>query len=65
MSYFLFFWQFFLLFLLILIPYSLFKLGYSNLDNNQKLIWCLIILLIPFFGGLAYLLVMRNKKIIK
>ncbi|MDR0229001.1 MAG: PLD nuclease N-terminal domain-containing protein [Flavobacteriaceae bacterium] len=51
-------WQLFILFIAIVLPtVVLYKLGKSPLDSNRKLLWCLIVIFIPFFGSLAYLLV--------
>lgn len=32
-------------------------------DNSAKIVWALIVLLIPLFGSLAYLVIGRRKKI--
>ncbi|RXF69108.1 PLDc N-terminal domain-containing protein [Arcticibacter tournemirensis] len=32
-------------------------------DRSIKPLWCLVIILAPFFGSLIYLLVGRNQKI--
>ncbi|WP_240485465.1 PLD nuclease N-terminal domain-containing protein [Myroides marinus] len=58
----LFIWQFFLLILLILIPYSLYRVGRADLEYNYKLIWCLLIIFVPVLGAIAYLLVGNSKK---
>ncbi|AJA68457.1 PLDc_N domain-containing protein [Myroides odoratimimus] len=57
-------WQFFLLSLIGLIIYSLYKVGRSTLEYNYKVIWCLIIIFAPVLGAIAYLLVgNRDKKV--
>ncbi|SFW38833.1 Phospholipase_D-nuclease N-terminal [Sinomicrobium oceani] len=60
-------WQIILLLLVILIPglmfLSLFKLSKSALPSDRKIIWTIIILLFPFFGATAYLLVGHNSAV--
>ncbi|MGL4583739.1 MAG: PLD nuclease N-terminal domain-containing protein [Flavobacterium sp.] len=41
--------------------YSLYHLGKSSLDSRQKLVWCLVIIFIPF-GFVAYLLAKPYKS---
>jgi hypothetical protein len=51
------YWQIFILLLIVFIIYTLFKLGKSSLPSDKKLIWCILILVFPIIGSIAYLLV--------
>ncbi|PWJ43198.1 PLDc N-terminal domain-containing protein [Sediminitomix flava] len=33
------------------------------LDNNEKLIWALVIIFLPIIGSIAFLAIGRNKKV--
>lgn len=63
MDFFLMLWQLFVLVAIVLLPiYCFYKLGKASIDSDRKLLWCLIILLIPVLGSLAYLLVGTKYK---
>ncbi|WP_300485188.1 PLDc N-terminal domain-containing protein [Flavobacterium sp.] len=52
-----FYWQLFLLCLIVFIIFSLFRLSKSRLESDRKIIWCILILAFPVLGSLAYFIV--------
>ena len=58
----LFVWQMFILASLILLIYCLKDLLNSDFKGNEKTIWFLTILFIPFGGSVLYLIIGRNKS---
>ncbi|SEN62131.1 Phospholipase_D-nuclease N-terminal [Flavobacterium sp. CF108] len=50
------YWQIFILLLIVFIIYTLYKLGKSGLSADKKLIWCVLILIFPLIGSIAYML---------
>jgi len=61
-SYILFFWQIFVIISFILLIYSLIDLLKSIFKKNDKLIWLIVLILIPFIGSLLYLNIGRKQK---
>lgn len=65
-SYGLFFWQ---LLILTIIPftglwiYCLIDLVRNKFEENDKIIWVLILMFIPFIGSILYLFIGRKKKL--
>lgn len=37
----------------------------SEFDNNNKLVWVIVIILIPLLGAILYLAIGRNQKVKK
>lgn len=56
-------WQVILLFSIGLWIYCLIDISKSSFKNNDKLVWILIVLLVPFIGSVLYLFVGRKAKI--
>jgi hypothetical protein len=50
------YWQIFILLLIVFIIYTLYKLSRSGLSADKKLIWCILILIFPLLGSIAYML---------
>lgn len=61
-SYILFFWQIFVIISFILLIYCLIDLLKSTFKKNDKLIWLIVLILIPFIGSLLYLNIGRKQK---
>lgn len=61
-SYILFFWQILVIISFILLIYSLIDLLKSTFKKNDKLIWLIVLILIPFIGSLLYLNIGRKQK---
>ncbi|MDA0177380.1 PLDc N-terminal domain-containing protein [Mesoflavibacter profundi] len=59
----LFIWQAFILLSIGLWIYCLIDILKNKFAQNDKLIWILLVLLIPFIGSLLYLLIGKNKKL--
>lgn len=55
--------------LFILIPFCIFLIAITDILRNQfkgahtKLIWILVVLILPILGGILYLLIGRREKI--
>lgn len=56
-------WQIIILVSIGLFIYSLVDILKSSFDNNNKLIWLLVVLLVPFLGSILYLFIGRKQKI--
>jgi len=56
-------WQIIILVSIGLFIYSLVDILKSSFDNNNKLIWILVVLLVPFLGSILYLSIGRKQKI--
>ena len=52
---------FFILFFIILIP--LVDILKSRFEQNDKLVWALVVIFLPFIGSILYFIIGRNKKI--
>jgi len=59
----LFFWQATLLISIVLLIYCLIDVLKSFFNGNDKIIWVLVILFLPFVGSLLYLFIGRKQKI--
>ncbi|MCP1997158.1 PLDc N-terminal domain-containing protein [Flavobacterium sp. HSC-61S13] len=55
-------WQLFLVAMFCSVVYSLYKLIRAEVPIGKKIIWCLIILFLPVFGGVFYLLLNNKLK---
>ena len=56
-------WQLLMLFSFVLWVYCLIDILKNRFEQNDKLIWILVVLLVPFLGSLLYLFIGKNKKI--
>ena len=60
----LFIWQFLILLAIGLWVYCLIHILKNKFEKNDKIVWVLVVILLPIFGSLLYLLIGR-KKIVK
>lgn len=56
--------------ILLLIPFTLWLWALidclqSDFDNNNKLVWVILIILVPLLGAILYLAIGRNQKVKK
>jgi len=56
--------------ILLLIPFALWLWALidclqSDFDNNNKLVWVILIILVPLLGAILYLAIGRNQKVKK
>ena len=56
-------WQLLMLFSIGLWVYCLIDILKNRFEQNDKLIWLLVVFLVPFLGSLLYLFIGKNKKI--
>ena len=56
-------WQLLMLFSIGLWVYCLIDILKNRFEQNDKLIWLLVVSLVPFLGSLLYLFIGKNKKI--
>lgn len=59
----LFIWQTIILISIGLWIYCLIDILKNKFSQNDKLIWILVVLLLPFLGSLLYLFIGKNKKL--
>ena len=53
------------LFGVILLPlFALISVLKNNFEGNNKLVWVLVILFLPFLGSLLYFIIGRNQRIL-
>lgn len=55
-------WQSILLISILLWIYSLIDILKNKFEQNDKIIWLLVVILIPILGPVLYILIGRNKK---
>lgn len=55
-------WQIFTLISIGLFIFSLVDILKSSFDNNNKLIWILVVLLVPVLGSILYLFIEKKQK---
>jgi len=56
----------FIIFFIILLPLlALFSVLTSEFEGNDKIIWVLIIIFLPFLGSVLYFLIGRDRRISK
>ena len=60
----LFFWQTTLLLSIVLLIYCLVDILKSTFKGNDKIIWILVILFVPFIGSLLYLFIGKKQKLV-
>ena len=63
-------WEILIILFLLLIPFALWLWALidclkSDFDNNNKLVWVILIILIPLLGAILYLAIGRNQKVKK
>ncbi|WP_127844374.1 PLD nuclease N-terminal domain-containing protein [Psychroflexus aestuariivivens] len=56
-------WQSFLILCIILWIYCLVDVLKSQFPQNEKLIWALAVIFVPFLGTILYLIIGRRKKL--
>ena len=56
-------WQTFLLLVVILPIIAIISIVKNEFKGNDKLIWVLITLFLPFFGSILYFIIGRPKKL--
>ena len=56
-------WQLLMLFSIGLWVYCLIDILKNRFEQNDKLIWLLVVLLLPFIGTLLYFFIGKSKKI--
>ncbi|MBC34465.1 MAG: hypothetical protein CL663_00260 [Bacteroidetes bacterium] len=57
-------WQLIIIMAFLLLPlFALISVLKNEFNGNDKLIWVLIILFIPFLGSILYFTIGRNKRI--
>ncbi len=61
----LFFWQFFILIYLAIWIYALVDILRHDFTQNNKLIWILAVIFVPFIGAILYFVIGRSQKIKK
>jgi O-antigen ligase len=54
---------FFALFIVLLPLLALISVLMNDFNGNEKLVWVLLIIFLPFLGSLFYFLIGRNKRI--
>ncbi len=59
----LFTWQTLLLFSIGLFIYCLIDILKNKFEQNDKIIWILVVLLLPLLGSILYLFIGKNKKL--
>jgi len=59
----LFIWQSLILLSIGLLIYCLIDILRNKFAQNEKIIWILVVILIPFIGSLLYLFIGKNKKL--
>ena len=59
----LFIWQTILIITFILWMYSLLDILKSKYQKNDKIVWILIVILMPIFGAIVYVFIGRKQKL--
>ena len=54
---------FILLFIIIIPLIALVDILKSRFEQNDKLVWALVVIFLPFIGSILYFIIGRNKKI--
>jgi len=57
------FWTILLVLVLVLLLIALINILMNRFNGNDKLIWVLIVLLLPFFGSITYFVIGRSNRI--
>lgn len=60
----LFIWQALLLVFTGLLIYCLIDILKNKFEQNDKIIWILVVILLPILGSILYLFIGKNKKLI-
>ena len=56
-------WQILTLVALGLWAYCLIDIFKSKFEQTEKIVWVLVVILLPFLGSILYLIIGRNRKI--
>ncbi len=56
-------WQFLILVAIGLWIYCLIDILKSKFEQNDKIVWVLVVIFLPILGSLLYLVIGRNKKV--
>jgi len=59
----LFFWQSLILISIVLWVYCLIDILKNKFEQNDKVIWILVVILLPILGSILYLFIGKNKKL--
>lgn len=59
----LFTWQILTLVALGLWAYCLIDILKSKFERTEKIVWVLVVILLPFLGSILYLIIGRNRKV--
>ncbi|WP_296316961.1 PLD nuclease N-terminal domain-containing protein [Winogradskyella sp. UBA3174] len=57
-------WALFVLLILVSPVLALISILKNKFNNNEKLIWVLVVILLPFVGSLLYFIIGRSKRLI-
>ncbi len=63
LSFGLFFWQLFLIATVALWIYCLIDILKNEFEQNDKIIWLLVVILLPVLGSILYLFIGKAKKV--
>ncbi|MGG5578282.1 hypothetical protein ACPDHL_13195 [Myroides sp. C15-4] len=55
-------WQVFIIGIILLMIYSLYRVGQSSYSTNKKILFFFMVLFFPLFGSLAFLMMNHNKE---
>lgn len=58
-------WQLFILFSILLPVIALISILKNEFTGNNKLVWVLVVLFLPFLGAILYFVIGRSQKIKK
>jgi len=56
-------WQIIMFISIVLWIYSLIDILKNSFEKNDKIIWALVVLLIPILGSILYILIGRKRKL--
>jgi len=56
-------WQFIILISIGIWIYSLIDILKNSFEKNDKIIWFLVVLLLPFLGSILYIFIGRKRKL--
>jgi len=56
-------WQIIMFISILLWIYSLIDILKNSFEKNDKIIWALVVLLIPILGSILYILIGRKRKL--
>jgi len=56
-------WQIIMFISIVLWIYSLIDILKNSFEKNDKIIWALVVLLVPILGSILYILIGRKRKL--